>query len=112
MTPRSKKITEAMKKHALTMPDREVCGFVYQDFYYPLNNLAHGSISFYADPADVAFALAHFGEPAAIFHTHPTGTNSPSEIDVSMSYYNNSTMIIGIIRDGKFTFKEYIPAVG
>jgi proteasome lid subunit RPN8/RPN11 len=106
---RNKKVTQAMVEHALSMPDREVCGFVYHDFYYPLNNLAHSSVSFYADPAGIAFALAHYGEPSAIFHTHPMGVNAPSELDLNLSYYINSTMIIGSFIAGKFDLKEYNP---
>jgi proteasome lid subunit RPN8/RPN11 len=93
----NEKIRQELKEHAFGTPDREVCGFVYQDIYFRLRNLANDGQSFYADPADVAFALAHYGEPLAIFHTHPNGLAIPSEIDISMSYYINSTMIIGIL---------------
>ena len=96
-----------MEKHALSEPDREVCGFVYQNFYHPLRNLASDHSSFYADPADIAMALVRYGEPAAIFHTHPCGVDSPSETDRKLSYYNNSTTIIGTLKGGRLFVKEY-----
>ena len=107
MTLRNKKVIQDMKKHALGMPDREVCGFVYQDFYFPLRNLADSSVSFYADPVEVAFALAHYGEPEAVFHTHPDGTDSPSGSDRKLSYYSNSTILIGTLHGDTLTLNEY-----
>ena len=56
-----------MEKHALSEPDREVCGFVYQSFYHPLRNLASDHSSFYADPADVAMALVRYGGTTTSF---------------------------------------------
>ena len=107
MTQRNKNVSGDMEKHALSMPDREVCGFVYQNLYYPLRNVMDSDRSFYADPVEVAYALAHFGEPSAIFHTHPTGFDSPSETDKKLTYYTNSTILIGTLCDGKLNLKEY-----
>jgi proteasome lid subunit RPN8/RPN11 len=99
-----------MEQHALSDPDREVCGFVYENFYLPLRNLAADNRSFYADPEDIALALARYGEPKAIFHTHPAGFEEPSEIDKMLSYYIYSTTIIGVLEDGKLAVNEF--AVG
>lgn len=90
-----------MEKHALTNQHREVCGFVYEDRYVPLANLAVDSFSFFADPVQIASALARYGEPIAIFHTHPNGSAEPSLADIKQSYYYNSTMLIGKIVNGR-----------
>ena len=88
-------------RHALSSPDREVCGFVYSDRYVPLTNIAHDPWMFIADPAEVATALAHYGEPVAIFHSHPNGSLHPSVQDLRLkSYYINSTIMIGKIVNG------------
>jgi proteasome lid subunit RPN8/RPN11 len=104
---RNSKLRKEMEQHALSEPEREVCGFVYKNFYLPLRNLASDHRSFYADPADIAIALARYGEPEAIFHTHPTGFEAPSETDWKLSYYSSSTIIIGILERKRLYVKEY-----
>jgi proteasome lid subunit RPN8/RPN11 len=92
--------------HALESPDREVCGFVYENGYIPLTNIAKDPRTFIADPAEVAAALAYQGEPLAIFHSHPNGDSNPSRADLRLaSYYNNSTLIIGVFVSGKLELK-------
>ncbi len=89
-------------EHALSSPEREVCGFVYNDHYVPLTNIADDPRMFIADPAEVAIALAHYGEPLAIFHSHPNGSLHPSPQDLTLeSYYLNSIIIIGKIVNGR-----------
>jgi proteasome lid subunit RPN8/RPN11 len=89
------------EQHAVSSPQREVCGFVYHDRYVRLTNIAEDPNSFRADPAEVAQCLARYGEPSAIFHSHPNGCSEPSLSDLRLaSYYKNSTIIIGIINNG------------
>ena len=90
-----------IEKHALSAPDREVCGFVYPDRYYPLTNRSANPNRFEADPAEVASLLAQYGEPQFIFHTHPNGLSQPSDTDRARFYYPNSTMLIGVIEHGR-----------
>jgi proteasome lid subunit RPN8/RPN11 len=90
-----------IEKHALSTPDREVCGFVYADHYEPLRNLSANPNRFQADPAQVASFLATYGEPQFIFHTHPNGASKPSDQDHAEFYYPNSTMLVGIVLNGK-----------
>lgn len=90
------------EQHALESPDREVCGFVYSNRYVRLTNTAQNPHSFIADPSEVAHCLARYGEPQAIFHTHPNGTSNASGTDLELaSYYINSTILIGRIVSGK-----------
>lgn len=106
LTPGSRR---ELHRHVLANPDCEVCGFVYEDGYIPLTNLAKDSRTFIADPAEVAMALAHHGEPLAIFHSHPNGNSNPSEKDLQLaSYYNNSTILIGRIVDGKLELFQVV----
>jgi proteasome lid subunit RPN8/RPN11 len=96
-------------EHTLSSPDREVCGFLYHDQYIPLTNVAADPRAFIADPTEVAIALERYGEPLAIFHSHPNGSPEPSVQDLRLaSYYNNSIMLIGMIVGGRL---ELYPVV-
>jgi proteasome lid subunit RPN8/RPN11 len=95
------------ERHALQSPEREVCGFIYPDHYVPLTNLAANPNTFIADPAEVAKALARYGEPMAIFHSHPGGSPNPSEDDLRLaSYYNSSIIIIGTFINGRLELSQ------
>lgn len=97
------------EQQALESPDREVCGFVYGDKYIPLTNLAEDTRSFIADPGEVAKALAQYGEPLAIFHSHPNGCLEPSGRDLELaSYYNNSIIVIGTIINGRLELSQVV----
>ena len=95
-------IIQALKAHAVTSPNSEVCGFVYRDRYVPLLNISGDSCSFHADPRQLAQVLAAYGEPEGIFHTHPGGNLQPSARDRSQFYYPGSTMIVGGDFHGEF----------
>jgi len=95
-----------MEKHAASSAG-EVCGLVYRDRYIPVGNRSVTSDRFDAEPADLARALAEYGEPVAIFHSHPGGNLSLSKTDQQMWYYINSTMIIGGFAGGRFHWKTY-----
>jgi proteasome lid subunit RPN8/RPN11 len=97
------------ERHALECAEREVCGFVYENTYIPLTNIAKDPRIFIADRSEVAKALAHYGEPLAIFHSHPNGNLKPSEEDMRLaSYYNNSIILIGRIVDGKLEVSQVV----
>jgi proteasome lid subunit RPN8/RPN11 len=95
-----------MKEHAQSS-ESEVCGFVYCDNYFPLPNRSGGVNRFHGDPSVVARLLFQYGEPLAIFHTHPNGCLELSDEDRRMWYYSNSTMIVGCIQDGRLKWKMY-----
>src|SRR5437763_1322683 len=101
-------VLRQMEAHARAFPDQEVCGFVYASMYVPLTNRAvDRHIEFYADPAEVAQALARHGEPTAIFHIHPPHAPLlPSAKDRDEYYYNNSTIIIGKLIGGRLHLLE------
>ena len=99
-------ILKQMSAHAASEPI-ELCGFIYENHYEPLTNVLRSPYRFYADPAQVARMLSCYGEPLAIFHTHPNGNLHLSDEDRSLWYYRNSTMIVGCIRDGHLHWKMY-----
>jgi proteasome lid subunit RPN8/RPN11 len=99
-------VLHQMEVHAFSSKG-EVCGFVYDNHYAPLPNLSGKADQFYADPSTIARILFQFGEPVAIFHTHPNGCLELSGEDKIMWYYSNSTMIVGCVRDGWLRWKMY-----
>jgi proteasome lid subunit RPN8/RPN11 len=96
-----------MEEHALTTPDREVCGFVYADAYVALRNVSRDPNRFEADPRDLARTLAIRGEPIAVFHTHPNGAPEPSPSDLRESYYLNSKILIGRLENGVLSLSDF-----
>jgi proteasome lid subunit RPN8/RPN11 len=95
--------------HAFSSPHREVCGFVYPDQYVRLTNISHDPNAFVADASEIAKCLSHYGEPLAIFHSHPNGSSQPSARDLQLaSYYRNSTIIIGVIVKGRLELSQVV----
>ena len=97
----------AMEAHAKTNPRGEVCGFVYKDQYVRLENISGSNHRFYASPMALAKALADYGEPDAIFHTHPNLNLGLSREDRKMWYYIRSTIIVGCMHQGRLQWKMY-----
>ena len=88
-------IQRSIEEHARSSPDFEVCGFVYSERYVPLRNRSEHPRRFEADPRDIAAALARYGEPLAVFHSHPHGPAHPSVSDLQNFHYISSSMWIG-----------------
>lgn len=106
-------LVAAIERHARSDLKNEVCGLLYADRYLPLKNNVSDPCRFEVDPAGLARALAIYGEPLAIFHTHPNDGLFPSDEDLQQSYYKNSMMIVGAIVSGKFEYRVYrIPKAG
>ncbi|MCI0411245.1 hypothetical protein L0222_00420 [bacterium] len=99
-------LLKEMEQHA-SSSSNEVCGFVYESHYAPLTNLSGTANHFYGDPSGLARILSQYGEPRAIFHTHPNGCLELSTEDRRMWYYCNSTMIVGCITNGRLRWKMY-----
>lgn len=96
-----------MKQIALSEPEKEVCGFVYSDRFVSLTVQECSANMFVADPACVVRALALFGEPDAIFHTHPNGILNPSARDLKGWHYPRSILVIGTIDHSQLKYKAF-----
>ena len=100
-------VLDQMEAHALA-ESGEVCGLIFKNRYFPLRNVApFASREFFADPGELAHGLFLYGEPLAIFHTHPGCNLELSTKDQKLWYYRNSTMIVGCIDDGRLRWKIY-----
>jgi len=87
--------------------ETEVCGFIYQDQYIPIPNIASGHDRYFGDPQTLARVLNHYGEPEIIFHTHPNGSLELSSEDRRLWYYVNSTMMVGCMSGEHLRWKIY-----
>lgn len=100
-------VLDQMEAHALS-ESGEVCGLIFKNRYFPLRNVSpFVSRRFFADPVELAHGLFLYGEPLAIFHTHPSCNLELSTEDRKLWYYRNSTMIVGCIDDGRLRWKIY-----
>ena len=90
-----------------TSTDAEICGFIYEDRYIPMPNIAERKDRYYADPQTLARVLSQYGEPGIIFHSHPNGRLELSEEDRRLWYYTNSTMMVGCMSGGRLRWKMY-----
>jgi len=95
-------------KHALKELPRESCGllvnYLNKDKYIPCKNLAlHNDLQFLLDPFDWAKTEDRYGRIHAVIHSHPIGTEHPSEADIiSCKRSNRTWYIIGILTKNWF----------
>lgn len=74
---------EELKSMAAASPDREICGFIMAG-WIPLSvtNVAHGDREFYMDEAELLHVYqCHRDEIVGVYHSHPGGSNYPSDSD-------------------------------
>ena len=72
----------------------------------PLTNIAEVSTRYFAAPADLFAALreadARGDDLLAIYHSHPNGPQTPSDIDVKEAHYSAVHLIVvpqlGVVR--------------
>ena len=97
--------------HAKQEAPRESCGllvnYLNKEKYIPCKNLAlHNDLQFMLDPLDWADTEDRYGRIHAVIHSHPIGTEHPSEADVISCKRSNVTWyIIGLKTKRWFKFK-------
>ncbi len=72
----------------------------------PLTNIAETPTRYFADPTEILVALREAevksDDLLAVYHSHPNGRQTPSEIDVKEAHYDAVHLIIvpqlGIVR--------------
>lgn len=64
---------------------REICGFLLYDWtIHYMRNVSAEDTRFAMDDAELlAFYERHLGKIAGVFHSHPDGRTSPSDVDVA-----------------------------
>lgn len=81
----------------------EACGLVAGEGHVskdviPVENIFHSPYRYRMDPQEQLSAFqmieAHNWDLLAIYHSHPTGPDNPSETDISEAYYPEAVYII------------------
>jgi proteasome lid subunit RPN8/RPN11 len=98
------RLRQQIVEHALTSPDREVCGLVSGSesslsAYYPVKNIAADpTVEFLMDPKEQVSAMKRIREAgetmAGIFHSHPGTPARPSTLDRRLAYYPDTIYFI------------------
>lgn len=78
----------------------------------PITNQAHSRVRYYMEPLELLKALELIEseelELLAIYHSHPTGPDKPSETDISEFLYPGVATIIGFTENSEWKLKAFI----
>ena len=94
---------QEMLHHVQSCAPEEACGLVgglqnYSQKIYPVTNQLHSPNRFYMEPEELLKALENIDSQAwelmAVFHSHPTGINYPSQTDLAEYTYPEALMLI------------------
>lgn len=74
---------EAMREHAIEAYPCEAIGYIDRvGLYHRLKNIAAEPEKFAAADGKIIAALMHRGDMRALFHSHPSGPDCPSQADM------------------------------
>lgn len=78
---------------------------------FPVTNLLHSATRYRLDPAEqlaVFDQIDSLGlELVGIYHSHPTGPDHPSPIDIAEAYYPEAVYLIWFVRGGEWTCSAF-----
>lgn len=103
---------ESIRAHLASSPHAEICGLIGGDWHpypqqaiayevWPIPNIApHPSARYRMEPQAQLHAMLHFykqgWQVVAIYHSHPTGSLSPSSSDIAEWVYPDALCMIGL----------------
>lgn len=80
----TKTIIDGIMEHQASKPDKEVCGFIIEQdgrkFCWPMTNITDDDDFFILDPRQTYEVFVSMN-PIAVYHTHPKGDHTPSDLD-------------------------------
>ena len=91
-----------MLEHVRRSGPEEACGLLggkgdEVNWVYPISNIARSAERFRMDPLQQLKALMQIdesGELVGIYHSHPSGPTTPSELDVKEAAYPEAAYLI------------------
>lgn len=80
-----REVQEVLSAEALAASPREICGFLLVDWsIHYMRNVSAKDDRFEMDDAELlAFYREYLGNIAGVFHSHPDGRTSPSDVDIA-----------------------------
>jgi proteasome lid subunit RPN8/RPN11 len=99
---------EEMIAHLFSVYPLEGCGLLAGssgriERHYPIENRLTSPVAFEMDPRQLVEAMLDMErngvELEALYHSHPSGPNRPSAVDIAQSYYPEAAHIIVSLRD-------------
>lgn len=101
----TKKLKEAILKHAEEAYPLESCGVVINNSYIPCQNISTEVDQFSICPKDLV-RLEEVGTIEAYVHSHPDGSTAPSEPDLIGLSQHNKTWLIASYPEGEVSRYE------
>ena len=93
-----RKFLERMTAQARADAPLETCGLIVafegELRVLPMTNALRSPVAYRIDDQELAQALLAYGEPVAIYHSHPAGPPVPSPTDIAEAFYPDSVYII------------------
>ncbi len=92
-------LIDEMLAHLRGELTQERCGLLVGDGdrvarVLPIPNALRSPVRYFMDGQELADALLTYGEPLAIYHSHPFGPPTPSPTDVAEATYPDSYYVI------------------
>ena len=107
---------QQMLEHVADVEPLEACGLLggshsRVEEVVPIRNAAESSVRFLMDPSEQINALFGFEERemdlVAIYHSHPAGPPSPSNIDINEAAYPDAVQLIWFLEEGGWVCRAY-----
>ena len=99
----SRELWDQMQQHVARVAPEEACGLIAGQagqgrLVFPITNQLHSPVRFHMAPDEQLRALIQIDELGldlvAIYHSHPTGPDRPSNTDIAEAYYPESFYLI------------------
>jgi len=105
-----------MLEHVRRCAPEEACGLLggkgdEVNRVYPISNIARSPERFRMDPVQQVEALMQideWGELVGIYHSHPSGPTTPSELDIKEAAYPEAAYLVWAKQDEEWQCRAYI----
>ena len=105
-----------MREHVAQITPMEACGLLggfnsRVEEVVPIQNVAQNQYRFRMDPSEQVRTMFDFEDRGldllAIYHSHPSGPEGPSQLDLKDAAYPEAIQIIWFQRQGRWICRAY-----
>lgn len=105
-----------MLEHVRRCAPDEACGLLRGKWdevcqVYPISNIARSPDRFRMDPVQQVEALMHIeerGQLVAIYHSHPSGPTTPSELDIKEAAYPEAVYLVWAKQEEEWQCRAFL----